>query len=63
MLQHAFRFVSHVVFIVSPDNVRSQRAVEKIGGVMTGMRPDAGGEMSHIYQISDDTSAGEDGVI
>ncbi len=33
MLEHAFRFVESVVFYVSPTNVRSRRAVEKIGGV------------------------------
>src|ERR671934_851347 len=33
MLQHAFRFVDRVVFLVSPDNRRSRRAVEKIGAV------------------------------
>jgi len=33
MLEHAFRFVDSVVFYVGPDNIRSQRAVEKIGGV------------------------------
>lgn len=31
MLAHAFKFVSSVVFIVGPDNIRSQRAVLKIG--------------------------------
>src|SRR5258708_4500575 len=29
MLQHAFRFVNSVVFLVGPQNLRSQRAVEK----------------------------------
>ena len=33
MLDHAFRFVDCVVFLVAPENFRSQRAVEKIGGV------------------------------
>jgi N-acetyltransferase len=44
MLRHAFRFVERVVFHVGPSNFRSQRAVEKIGGVRAGMirrRPDA----------------------
>ncbi|HEY0413996.1 MAG TPA: GNAT family N-acetyltransferase [Allosphingosinicella sp.] len=36
MLGHAFRFVESVVFVVGPDNLRSQRAVEKIGGVREG---------------------------
>ena len=39
MLRHAFRFVNCVVFLVGPQNVRSQRAMEKIGGVRAGSRP------------------------
>ena len=31
MLDHAFRFVQHVVFVVGEGNRRSQRALEKIG--------------------------------
>ena len=34
MLDHAFRFVESVVFLVGPTNVRSQKAMEKIGGLM-----------------------------
>ena len=41
MLEHAFRFVRSVVFLVGPENHRSQRAVEKIGGVREGTRPNA----------------------
>lgn len=33
MLDHAFRFVESVVFLIGPTNLRSQKAVEKIGGV------------------------------
>lgn len=33
MLEHAFTFVNTVVFWVGEDNMRSQKAVEKIGGV------------------------------
>jgi RimJ/RimL family protein N-acetyltransferase len=33
MLRHALRFVDSVVFFVSPENLRSQRALEKIGAV------------------------------
>jgi RimJ/RimL family protein N-acetyltransferase len=32
MLNHAFKFVSRVVFIVGTNNARSRKAVEKIGG-------------------------------
>ncbi len=52
MLQHAFRFVNCVVFLVGPQNLRSQRAVEKIGGVRVGSRPDAEGRDSYVYQIT-----------
>ena len=38
MLDHAFKFVESVVFLIGPTNVRSQKAVEKIGGVMTERR-------------------------
>jgi hypothetical protein len=34
MLDHAFKFVDSVVFLVGPTNIRSQKALEKIGGVM-----------------------------
>jgi RimJ/RimL family protein N-acetyltransferase len=36
MLDHAFRFVERVVFVVGSTNFRSQKAVEKIGGVKVG---------------------------
>lgn len=52
MLAHAFRFVRSVVFLVGIENVRSQRAVEKIGAVRAGQRRDAGGRDSFLYRIS-----------
>ena len=52
MLEHAFRFVRSVVFLVGPENIRSQRAVEKIGGVRAGRRPDAHGRESYVYRIT-----------
>lgn len=51
MLAHAFRFVESVVFLVGPENMRSRRAVEKIGGVLDGMRPNAVGRDSVVYRI------------
>ena len=47
MLEHAFRFVGRVVFTVAEKNLRSQKAVQKIGGVLVGKgeRPGADGEM------------------
>jgi RimJ/RimL family protein N-acetyltransferase len=38
MLEHAFRFVERVVLLVDPDNLRSRRAVEKLGAVENGTR-------------------------
>jgi N-acetyltransferase len=35
MLDHAFRFVETVIFRVGDTNLRSRRAMEKIGGVLT----------------------------
>lgn len=52
MLRHAFNFVGRVVFLVGPQNLRSQRAVEKIGGIRIGSRPDAGGRNSFVYQVT-----------
>ncbi len=52
MLRHAFRFVDRVVFLVGLENVRSQRAVEKIGAARVGQRPDAGGRESYVYEIT-----------
>lgn len=51
MLQHAFQFVDNVVFLVGPQNVRSQKAVERIGAVRVGSRPDARGRDSFLYRI------------
>ncbi len=35
MLAHAFRFVDRVIFVVGAGNLRSRRAVEKLGAVLT----------------------------
>jgi RimJ/RimL family protein N-acetyltransferase len=52
MLRHAFRFVHNVVFLVGPQNLRSQRAMEKIGGVRAGTRIDGAGRTSVVFQIT-----------
>jgi RimJ/RimL family protein N-acetyltransferase len=39
MLDHAFRFVERVVFVVGEHNRRSQRALEKIGARLLGSGP------------------------
>jgi len=45
LLDHAFRFVKRVVFVVGENNLRSQKAVEKIGGKFLKMidRPGSDG--------------------
>ena len=52
MLQHAFKFVGNVIFRIGPQNLRSQRAVEKIGGVRAGSRPDDAGRENFVYRIT-----------
>jgi N-acetyltransferase len=52
MLGHAFRFVQSVIFLVGLQNFRSQRALEKIGAVRAGQRPNAIGRDSYVYQIT-----------
>lgn len=52
MLDHAFRYVDRVVFLVGVRNFRSRRAVEKIGGVLAGSRLDAAGREIVVYEIA-----------
>jgi len=55
MLRHAFRFVERVIFIIGPKNLRSQKAVEKIGGVYAGTRVEPSGREVVVYEITADT--------
>jgi RimJ/RimL family protein N-acetyltransferase len=50
MLRHAFRFVTRVIFLVGPTNLRSQRALEKIGAVRAGSTIKNGAE-SFVYEM------------
>lgn len=52
MLDHAFRFVDRVVFLVGAENRRSQRALEKIGASRVGTRIDSKGRERVVYQIA-----------
>src|SRR5260370_15032884 len=36
LLNHAFKFVESVVFFVGEENVRSQKAMEKVGAIKVG---------------------------
>jgi RimJ/RimL family protein N-acetyltransferase len=51
MLKHAFQFVDRVEFWVGIQNWRSQRAIEKIGGIRIGQRMDYTGRQSFVYEI------------
>ena len=55
MLNHIHRFVATATFMVGEDNIRSRKAMEKIGGVLRGdteTRLMAGEPKVHvIYEI------------
>lgn len=51
MLDHAFETVETVIFLVAQQNVRSQRAVEKIGAARAGWSPNASGRPNLVYKI------------
>lgn len=50
MLDHAFGFVESVVFLIGPHNRRSQRAVEKLRGVLKGRTVRCGRE-SLVFRL------------
>jgi N-acetyltransferase len=52
MVGHAFQWVQRVLFIIGPDNRRSQRAVEKIGAVRAGLTSDAHGRERVVYELT-----------
>lgn len=51
LLDHAFRFVESVIFIVGPNNIRSQKAMEKIGGVREGL-VEVRGKTNVLFRIT-----------
>lgn len=52
MLEHAFQTVDEVLFIIGPENIRSRRAVEKIGAVYLRTGPDASGRERVVYGLT-----------
>ena len=52
MLKHAFRFVRNVLFLIGPNNMRSRKAVEKIGGVYLSSGVTDAGREYVSYQIT-----------
>ena len=61
MLTHAFRFVDRVLFRVGPNNIRSQRALEKIGAVLRGTEREPTGREIVVFVI--DREAFESGPL
>jgi N-acetyltransferase len=51
MVRHALQFVDRVIFVIGVRNLRSQKAMEKLGGVRVGQRPDAAGRESYVYEM------------
>src|SRR5512143_3233345 len=52
MLEHAFKSVTRVIFVIGPENRRSQRAVEKIGSVRAGTTTDDHGRERVVYELT-----------
>jgi len=52
MVRHALQFVDRVIFLIGLQNLRSQKAVEKLGAVRIGIRPDAAGRESYVYALT-----------
>jgi N-acetyltransferase len=52
MLEHAFKFVHNVIFVIGTHNFRSQKAVEKLGAVRVGSTVDSGGADCFVYRIT-----------
>jgi N-acetyltransferase len=51
MLEHAFKFVNNVIFVIGTQNFRSQKAVEKLGAVRVGFTVDSGGADRFVYRL------------
>jgi RimJ/RimL family protein N-acetyltransferase len=54
MLAHAFRFVDQVIFRIGEHNLRSRRAVEKLGASLTDRTdtaPAVAGPALHVYYV------------
>ncbi len=56
MLAHAFRFVERVVFVVGENNLRSQKAVQKLGAELVGSEeraaPDGSVRRSVVFALA-----------
>jgi RimJ/RimL family protein N-acetyltransferase len=52
MLAHAFRFVDSVIFIIGAKNMRSQKAVAKLGALLTNDTAEGRGDNRLIFRLS-----------
>jgi N-acetyltransferase len=52
MLEYAFRFVESVIFIIGAGNIRSQRAVAKLGAVLTNEAAEGRGENRLVFRLT-----------
>jgi N-acetyltransferase len=52
MLDHAFKFVHNVIFVIGTQNFRSLKAVEKLGAVRVGATVDSGGAECFVYRLT-----------
>jgi RimJ/RimL family protein N-acetyltransferase len=59
MINHAFNFFESILFHVDEANFRSQKAMEKIGGIKRGLlkrpRPDGSQRVLMVYEITKST--------
>ena len=64
LLNHAFKFVESVVFFVGEDNVRSQKAMEKVGAIKVGTATRAYGNHppAHEPEVRDQENVTTNGV-
>ena len=52
MLEHAFRFVDSVIFVIGAKNMRSQRAVAKLGAVLTDETAEGRGDNRLVFRLT-----------
>ena len=58
LLNHAFKFVESVVFLVGEENVRSQKAMEKVGAIKVGTATRTYGNRPPTPNVKDVISKG-----
>lgn len=58
MIRHALQFVTTVVFSAGVDNLRSRRAIEKLGAVPVGTKINTNGGESVVYHLTRESYQG-----